>query len=286
MTMNRSVLVIVFAATGCAFVANPSKVRIPSPPTTLRAEEVSLASASGSRIKGWLSRGKPGGGAVLLLHGVGSNRTSMLARAEFLYKEGFTVLAPDFEGHGESSGETVTYGARESLDAAAAMEFLRTVAPGERIGIIGVSMGGAATLLGSGPLPADAYVLESVYPTIRQAVSNRLGAWLGPVGGLGRLFTSPVLGMIHSKTGVSEKELQPIARIGDLHAPLLMLAGTEDRYTPLAEAESLFAHAPSPKTFWAVQGADHEDLYDFAPEKYEELVGAFLTELLVTHQSH
>jgi fermentation-respiration switch protein FrsA (DUF1100 family) len=266
--------------TACAFVANPARERVPAPPAALGAQDVSFLSPSGSRIAAWLARGRRGAGAVLLLHGVGSNRTSMESRARFLHDEGFTVLALDFEGHGESTGEMVTYGARESLDASAAMDFLKRAAPNERIGVLGVSMGGAATLLGSGPLPADAYVLESVYPTIRQAVANRLGAWLGPVGGLGRLFTSPVLKMIHSKTGVNERDLRPIARIGDLHGPLLLIAGTADRYTPLAESESLFAHAPDPKTFWAVEGADHEDLHDFTPAEYEQRVSAFLTEYL------
>ena len=137
-------------------------------------------------------------------------------------------------------------------------------------------MGGAASLLGSEPLAADALVLESVYPTIRQAVSNRLAAWLGPVGGAGRWFTSPVLGLIGLESGVHETELQPIARIGRIRAPLLLLSGTVDRYTPLAEAESLFAHAPAPKSFWPVAGAAHEDLYAYMPHEYEQRVGSFL----------
>ncbi len=262
------------------FVANPSRERVPPAPPALAAEDVSFPSGSGSYIHAWFARGRAGGGAVLLLHGVGSNRTSMEARAEFLHRQGFTVLAPDFEAHGESTGETVSYGAHESLDAQAALQYLKGRVPAERVGVIGVSMGGAATVLGNSPLRADAYVLESVYPTIRQAVSNRLGTWLGPIGGLGRLFTSPVLAMIHAKTGVSERELEPIARIGSLRAPLLLLAGTADRYTPLAEAESLFAHAPAPKTFWAVEGAEHEDLYAYTPATYEKKVGGFLGEIL------
>jgi uncharacterized protein len=265
---------------GCMFVANPSRASIPRPPATLSARDVSFPSSSGSRIRGWLARGRAGKGAVLLLHGVGSNRTSMEARAKFLHDAGFTVLAPDFEGHGESSGETVSYGARESLDAAAALDFLRHEAPGERIGVIGVSMGGAATLLGPAPLPADAFVLESVYPTIRQAVGNRLGTWFGPLGGVGRLFTSAVIGMIHSKTGVSESELAPISRIGAIRGPLLLISGTKDQYTPIAEAESLFARAPDPKTFWAVAGAEHEDLYAFERGEYERRVGDFLARWL------
>src|SRR4051812_14855879 len=131
---------VMCGAAGCVLVANPSREQLPLPPAALSAQEVSFASASGSHIKAWLARGTPGSGAVLLFHGIGSNRTSMEDRAAFLHEAGFTVLMPDFEGHGESTGETVTYGAHESLDAAAALEFLKTVAPGERIGVIGVSM--------------------------------------------------------------------------------------------------------------------------------------------------
>lgn len=176
--------------------------------------------------------------------------------------------------------ENATFGARESLDAAAAMAYLRDAVPGERVGVIGVSMGGAATLLGPGPLSANAFVLESVYPTIRDAVSDRLATWFGPFSGIGRWFTSAVIGVVGSEIGVSEAELQPIDRIGHIGAPLLLLSGTDDHYTPLAEAESLYAHAPAKKSFWAVVGAGHEDLHDYGRAEYERRVGGFLARCL------
>jgi uncharacterized protein len=267
-------------ASGCGLLAGPSRAAIGAPPAVLNAENVSFPSTSGSEIHAWLSRGKLGAGAVLLLHGVASNRTSMRGRAIFLHRMGFTVLAPDFQAHGESPGKHVTYGARESLDAAAAMKYLNANVPGERVGVIGISMGGAAALLGNGPLPADAFVLESVYPTIRQAVSNRLDTWLGPLGGVARLFTSGLIELFKSETGVAEMELQPIARIGQIHASLLLITGSADPYTPLAEADSLFAHAQPPKQFWVVCGAGHEDLYAYQPIEYERRVGGFLVEQL------
>jgi fermentation-respiration switch protein FrsA (DUF1100 family) len=261
-------------------MASPSRARIAPPPAKLDAMTVVFASASGSLIHAWLSRGDPGGGAVLLLHGVGANREAMLGRAQFLHDQGFTVLAPDFQAHGESPGDHITFGARESLDAAAAMAFLHTVAPGERVGVIGVSMGGAATLLGPGPITANAFVLESVYPTIRDAVSDRLATWFWPFSAVGRLFTSPLINVVGSEIGVSESELQPMSRISHIGAPLLLISGTKDPYTPLAEAESLFAHAPARKAFWAVPGAGHEDLHRFAPQEYERRVGVFLARCL------
>ncbi len=270
---------VLLAAAGC-FMASPHGGSVGAAPVDLGAESVTYKSASGSNIHAWLARGVRGGGSVLLLHGVGENRTSMLARARFLHRLGFTVLAPDFQAHGESPGEHITFGARESLDAAASLTFLRGAMPAEQVGVIGVSMGGAAALLGPGPLDANAFVLESVYPTIHQAVSDRLGTWLGPLGGVARWFTPAVIHFVADDIGVTEGELRPIDRIAQLHAPLFLLAGTADPYTPLVEAESLYAHAPSPKTYWAVEGAGHEDLYAYDTAEYERRVGAFLVRAL------
>jgi fermentation-respiration switch protein FrsA (DUF1100 family) len=200
----------------------------------------------------------------------------MLPRARFLQARGFTVLAPDFQAHGESPGKRITFGARESHDARAAFQYLKREVPGERIGVIGVSMGGAAALLGSGPLPASAFVLESVYPTIRDATRDRLGVWFGPVGGLGRSLTPAFIAVVGKSAGVTEAELRPIDRIDEVRAPLLMLNGTKDRYTPLSEAESLFVRAPEPKALWAVAGGTHGDLHAFAAVEYERRVGEFL----------
>jgi fermentation-respiration switch protein FrsA (DUF1100 family) len=282
--IGPSLAIALAMGSGC-MLAGPSRSVVAAPPTPLAAENVVFRSGSGSLIHAWLVRGRAGGGAVLLLHGVGENRSIMLGRAQFLHDDGFTVLAPDFQAHGESPGDHVTFGARESLDAAAAMTFLREVAPAESVGVIGVSMGGAATLLGPGPILANAFVLESVYPTIRQAVSDRLATWFGPLRGIGRWFTGAVINVVGNEIGVSEAELRPISRIGSIRAPLLLLAGTEDPYTPLAEAESLYARAPAPKTFWAVNGAGHEDLHAFGRLEYERRVGGFLKRYLQSRAS-
>src|SRR5262249_10807562 len=147
------------------------------------AEDVAIASGSGALLRGWFVPGQPGGGAVVLMHGVRANRVSMLGRARVLHAAGFAVLLFDFQAHGESLGAHITFGELEARDARAAVDYVRRRLPNERIGAIGMSLGGAASLLGFTPLPVDALVLEAVYPTIDAALANRLEAVLGPVIG-------------------------------------------------------------------------------------------------------
>lgn len=264
---------------GCV-LARPARSVIGSAPPALGARNVEFPSRSGSTIHGWLAKGRPGAGAVLLLHGMGGNRTAMLGRARFLHQKGFTVLAPDFQAHGESPGRHITFGELESLDARAALAFLRENAPGERIGIIGVSMGGAASLVGPTPVDADALVLESVYPTFRDAVADRIHVWLGPLGFLGSAVTPALIRIVAPRIGVDPKQLRPIDAIAKVDEPLLVIAGTEDQYTKIAETRALFARATAPKELWVVPGAAHEDLHLFAPAEYERRVGQFLIEHL------
>ena len=278
-------LLVGIAAQSSCVLARPARANVDLPSGIDGVSEVSFMSASGSTLRAWFARGRVGAGAVLLLHGVGENRTAMLGRFRFLRARGYSVLAPDFQAHGESPGAHITFGARESLDAATAVEFLRSATPGERLGVIGISMGGAAAVVAPSPLRVDAIVLESVYPTFRDAVADRLKVWLGPFGIFGPAIAPLLIDLVGPRIGVSEDSLRPIDRIANLNEPVLMLAGSEDRYTPLGEALTLFDRIRAPKRFWRVDGAGHEDLHAFAPGAYERVVGSFLDEQLSDHHA-
>ena len=217
-----------------------------------------------------------------MLHGVRGNRLALVRRAEVLHDHGFGVLLFDFQAHGESPGRRITFGLLEALDAEAAVRFVRQATPGERVGAIGLSLGAAAALLGPMPLDVDALVLESVYPDILTALADRLHLALGPIAGP---LLTPVLVpafalMLPPVTGIHPAELRPIDHIGELSVPVLVVSGTADRHTLLAEAEAIFARAPEPKRFWAVTGAGHVDLENFDPDQYWRHILPFLSETL------
>ena len=76
----------------------------------------------------------------------------MLGRARMLNAQGFAVLLFDFQAHGESPGRYLTFGYLELRDARAAFDFMRQRLPGEHIGVVGMSLGGAAAILSEKPL--------------------------------------------------------------------------------------------------------------------------------------
>ena len=254
-------------------LSRPVPARIGSPPDELNAESVEFSSESGSTIHGWLSKGAEKHGTVLLLPGVRANRRSMLSRARMLHAAGYSTLLIDFQATGESPGDAITFGWRERLDVLAAVGFLKKRDPLRPIGVIGTSLGGAATLLAVPALDVQAVALEAVYPSIEVALANRIRMRVGSVGAA----LSPLLLLqLGPRFGVSASELRPIDRIGSLRCPLLIVAGTDDRHTTVADTEQLFGAAHEPKELWLVRGAGHVDYLAFAGAEYQRRVLEFL----------
>ena len=239
-------------------------------PADLPGRTVRVLSPAAGTLKGWLVPGRRGAGAVLLLHGVRASRLDMLDRARFLHAAGHTVLLFDSRAHGESGGQRITFGYLESIDARAILAFLRRSVPGERVGVIGISLGGAAVLVGPQPLDVQALVLEAVYPTLEEAIDNRLALRFGALGPpLAPLLTV----QLRPRLGFAAEDLRPIDAIDRVGAPVLVVAGAEDRHTTPAQSRRLFARAQGPKELWEIPGAGHVDFYRAARAEYEARVG-------------
>ena len=254
---------------GAKLLTRPDQKPVGAAPQDLHAVDVTIASPSGSALRGWFVAGQPGQGAILLLHGVHANRLVMLQRARWLAGAGYAVLLIDFQAHGESPGKNITFGHLESRDARAAFDELQRRVPGERIGIVGVSMGGAAALLAQPPLPADALVLEQVYPTIDEALDNRLRLYLGPFG---PWFEAALERATSRRLQLDPAQLRPIDHIRDQREPVFIIAGDIDRHTTLAQSRALFAAAAEPRQMWVVPGAEHVDIAHYAPDEYRKRV--------------
>lgn len=258
-------------------LSRPAAGSVGAPPSDLHATSVVIHTASGGSVSGWFVSGKPRSGAVLLLHGVRSDRRQMVERARLLNGSGYSALLIDLPAHGESTGDRITFGAREAEGVTAALSYLRQQLPNEKIGVIGVSLGAASAVLAKATPAPDAVVLESMFPTISEAVSDRLVRQLGPAG---RYLAPPLLWQLPLRLGLSPEQIRPIVDIPSLHAPVLIASGTADEHTTLAESKRIFEAAREPKQFWAVGGAAHVDLHKHAPKAYQDTVLPFLAKYL------
>ncbi|BBO34807.1 alpha/beta hydrolase [Lacipirellula parvula] len=249
-----------------------------SPPAELPFETLPLTTARQTPVAAWYLAAPNSTATVILLHPIRGSRLTMLSRAKLLYQHGFDVLLIDMQAHGETPGEKITLGYLESADAVAAVAYVRSRIPGHRVGVVGRSLGGAAALLAS-PLGIDALVLESVYPTIEEAIYDRLRMRLGPFAGVAAPL---LLCQVEPRLGIACSTLRPIDHIAAVGCPVLIMSGTKDEHTTIAETRRLYQTAVEPKRLVEFPDAAHVDLFAADPALYEESVLRFLRRWLET----
>lgn len=244
------------------------------PPPPAPARDVRLRSTDGLTLAATFWPGRsPSSPAILLLHGNGASRAAMTENAAWLAAQGYAAMTLDLRGHGESASAAKSFGLGESRDAASGVAWLRGNGH-RRVGVIGVSLGGAAALLGDdGPVAADALVLQAVYPDIRSAIHNRIA---GLIGHAPALLLEPMLSFqARLRLGVAPMRLSPITALPAFRGAVFVIGGGEDDHTPPAETRALFAAARGPKHLWIAPGLDHPSVSDVRSEDYRRRLLAF-----------
>jgi fermentation-respiration switch protein FrsA (DUF1100 family) len=239
------------------------------------AEAVSFPSRDGTKLEGWYMPGeKPA--TIILVHGYGCRRQEMLRHADFLHEAGYSVLLFDLRSRGESAGDAVTLGYHERGDALAAVDYLRgrpdTLS--DRVGVLGVSLGGATAILAATESEAiRAVVAESTFRSVDSVVSQSFTRFIGlpafPFAPLTIWLSEQRLG-IDSAAVAPEREVAKIAP-----RPVLVIHGSEDETISPRDGEAVFAAAGAPKQWWLIPNAGHADGVKVAPEEYGRRVVEF-----------
>ena len=231
--------------------------------------------------------------AVLLLHGFGDSPQSLHHLARALHARGFAVYAPLLPGHGRTLRDFRASGWRSWLTAARAA--LRAVAGRhERVGVVGLSMGGAlAVELAAESTGIAALVLLAPYIEAPLAVRVHARAW-ALVGSVVPYLTGDNPRSIQDPgeraRAISYRAAPPrlvaeLVALGDrarldlprVSAPTLYIQSREDNRLTVEGAERTFAALGSTtKVLEWVTGAGHVITVDFGWERVATRVGDWL----------
>jgi uncharacterized protein len=242
-------------------------------------ETVRFPTPDGLQLAAWFIPPDPGGdGATLiLLHGARNNRAEMLLQAAMLHQHGYGALLPDFRAHGESEGTVSTLGYAEVEDLRGALAYLqaRPEVNGERIGVVGNSMGGAVAIRGAARIPEIRVVVaQSAYTSVEENVSTGVRAFMGlpPF-----LFAPLVAWFGERETGIEVRQVRPIDDVAQI-APraILIVQGALDPAVPPENGIRLYEAAGQPKELYLVPGAGHGGYMRMEPQEFERRVVGFL----------
>jgi fermentation-respiration switch protein FrsA (DUF1100 family) len=242
-------------------------------------EEIVFRSADGITLRGWYLAHAAPRDVLIICHGYAMSRHELLDLALALHTNGHAILLFDFRAHGTSEGTRSTIGYREAGDIIAAVGYLRgrpelAALP---LGVAGISMGAAASLLAAARDPRiGAVVADSSFTALSDtalgSLRDRGYSAMLPLGPLilrfGELLT-------HARLATN----RPIDAIGTLAPrPVLIIHDAEDTFIPVRNAFALYEAASEPKELWVRPGRGHASLWSCCAVEYAERLDRFFTD--------
>lgn len=187
---------------------------------------------------------------IILLHGYGLNKYSMLRWAFVLGEAGYRTVLVDLRGHGASTGQWTTYGIVESRDIAQVIDYLQAqnLIAGS-LAVLGDSLG-AAVAIDVAARDERVQAIVALHPFARadQIIEN-FGRIVHPF--LTALLPESSIAADEEKAGqlagVDLENAAPIRAVENVNVPILFIYGDKDRITPPATARAFKRAAPDGK---------------------------------------
>ena len=213
----------------------------------------------------WMPAPDPAAPTLLYLHGTFRNLYRNYPKIEALRAAGFSVLAVDYRGWGDS---TPIVPSQKTILADADVAWAELVRhqprPNKRV-IYGHSLGGAVAIdLASRKHAGSDYaalIVESTFTNLADLAASAAGP-IGPIA-----------------VWISGERFDSFAKIGRIDAPILMLHGDRDNTVPVALGRRLRDAAPAGVTWVEIPGGSHSRLHEEAPEIYRQALTALIAAL-------
>jgi len=246
----------------------------------LQFREVAVPSLNGYDLPGWLigaadNRREPAIGAILLVHGGGSDRREVTRHASFFLDRRLDVLTVDLGCHGEAPCPVpgLSYGERESQDIVSA--YLYLAGRYQRVLAMGSSVGAASVLIALPAMPKLAGVIaENPMASFERLIRETPAAAAIPGWFSGLLIASA------KWRGHFDGLLSPEHALPLVHGiPIFFIHSQRDEIVPYQQSAQLAARYGGPKTIWWPERGGHSAIWDADPTAYETRLATFLAGL-------
>lgn len=213
---------------------------------------------------------------IIMLHGYGASKSSLIPKSALFHELGYTTLLVDFHGSGGSAGNRVTIGYHEAEDVALCYEYIKQRFPKQKIYLFGSSMGAAALLrfISERGEQPDGIIIECPFGTMHQAVKKRFEMVKAPSFPLAELLT--FWGGIEN--GFWAFDHNPADYAKAVKCPALLMYGSLDERVGKEEIQAVYSALAGPKTLQVFPEAGHNNYLQFYKEDWIEAVKALMAQ--------
>ena len=222
--------------------------------------------------------------ALILVHGRDASKQNAISGrlpklAAELHQRGLAVLMLDLRGHGESEGKRYTWGVYERRDVLGAVDFLLGEGFSQgRIAVLGISLGGAATIGAGYEEPAiGGLVLDSTFADLPALVKPN---WRKESGLPNFLLPSAFL-MWQALYRFDLESVKPTEELAAMPPrPVLVVHSQSDETVPVLHGKQLAEAAPHGELV-LFENCDHAELFRDSPDHYLHAMDHFLDDMWV-----
>lgn len=205
-----------------------------------------------------LDPARPPKGTIFVLHGIRDQKRSMLGIGQTFANAGYRAVLVDSRGHGESTGDYLSFGSREGHDLVQIADHLAKDGLLEApIGVYGPSYGGSCALQFAKNDPrVRAVVTVATFKSMRDIVPLYT-ARIAPSWFVTRHDIDEAIDRAGTLGAFDPNESDSTVAIAQTKAQVLLLHGRADAHIPWQHGEALHAAAPDHSHLVIVEDRDH-----------------------------